>query len=946
MALRSTALTNAGEAVKYFGAELGTSEYYMKQKGVWHGKLRARIGLPAEVTKRDFVALMNNVDPVTKGRLTPRTNTTRKETRWELDEQTQGRIQVEREVSNRRIAVDWTFSLEKDKSVYLAITHDQLGESLAYKALLEILDEVQAETTTQVCRGGLHDERTTGEALFGIFIHRTTRPVDGVPDPHWHAHAVMPNFTWDEIEERCKAADISFKNKAYWEAKFHARLDELWRDARYGYRRTPDGLELSVFAPNETRIFCKRTIEIEAVEKKQRSELERKTAAKVKAAAKRGEFLEYEVEYGKLKDKLGARHRKGKDTAIVEGQALEAEWGKQMRPGRWEAITPEAARNGDRIDFLETEVAKSLAIEHAFEKKSRIRDVDLFKAIARFGAGTMAVADMDEFCWKDPRLARNPAIPDQVTTHEIVAEEQAIRDVAIETRGKYEQLCSDTRYEVRDKQLDEGQLSAVKLILENRDLAVAIPGYVGSGKSRTVKECAHAVRTLTGKSPIVLAPTGKTAKALGFDAGANEAYTISFFRTSERLQKLAIGRQIFCDEYSLINNEDGKWLLDYVRANGCRVAFFGDGKQHEGSSRGAPISDLREASLIEWRQLDEIYRQTNVELLAAVQDAADGKFQESVEKVKARWMHVEETEADLQAKLVEAIVEKHKQDEQVLTIALMHRQGEAIAHDVRARLKEEGLLGREDIEVTTLKDVHLSDAQRADAVNYSPGQIAKFHRLAPGGFKSGQAWTVDRIEDGVVIVSHAGKERSLPLSAAKAFQVYESGIMQLAAGDMVQVTKNNPKSNLKTGELRRVLEVSAGQLKLDNGKWIDLSEGVHIRQGYTVTSHGAQGHTTQTCYVFLPGSAAGMMNQRQWLVDISRAREELRVFTDCVELLEQCVVRPEERKSALSLIIPEIKPPGKERFVDLLKGARMPTNPHPWITQQPPDRSKEHVIER
>jgi ATP-dependent exoDNAse (exonuclease V) alpha subunit len=167
-------------------------------------------------------------------------------------------------------------------------------------------------------------------------------------------------------------------------------------------------------------------------------------------------------------------------------------------------------------------------------------------------------------------------------------------------------------------------------------------------------------------APIVLAPTGKTAKALGFDAGANDAHTIAFFRTSERLQKLAIGRQIFCDEYSLINNADGKWLLDFARANGNRVAFFGDGKQHEGVSRGAPISDLREAGLIEWRQLDEIYRQTNVDLLAAVKDAADGKFEESVEKVKARWMHVEETEADLQAKLVEAIIEKAKQDEQVL----------------------------------------------------------------------------------------------------------------------------------------------------------------------------------------------------------------------------------------------------------------------------------------
>jgi conjugative relaxase-like TrwC/TraI family protein len=892
------------------------------------------------------VAWMNNVNPVTKGRLTPRTNTTRKETVRELDDQTQSWVQVEREVSNRRIAVDWTFSLEKDKSTYLAKTHDQLCESLAHKALLEILDELQAETTTQVCRGGVHDDRTTGEALFAIFIHRTTRPVDGVPDPHWHAHCLSPNVTWDEIETRCKAADISFKNKAYWEAKFHARINELWMDAGYGFRRTSAGLELSVFEPNETRIFCKRTAEIEALEKKQRSELERKTSAKVKAAAKRGEFLEYKLEYGKLKDKLGERHRKGKDTAIVEGQALEAEWGKQLGPGRWEAITPEAARSHERINFLEAEKAKNLAIEHAFETKSVIRDVDLFKAISVFGAGTMTVADMDNFCQEDPRLTRNPMMPGHVTTHEIVAEEQAIRDVVTETRGKYENL-NDGTFEVQDKRLDEGQLAAVKLILENRDLAAAVPGYTGSGKSRTVKECSRAVRTLTGNSPIVLAPTGRAAKALGFDAGANEAHTIAFFQTSERLQKQAKGRLIFCDEFSLINNADGKWLLDFARANGCRLTFFGDGKQHIGVSRGDPISDLLNAGLLEYRQLDEIYRQTNKELLAAVQDAADGKFQESVEKVKARWTHVEDNEVLLQAKLVEAIIEKHKHDEQVLTIALMHRQGEAIARDVRARLKEEGLLAPDDIEVTTLKDVHWTDAQRSDAINYRRGQIAKFHQLAPGGFKSGQAWTVERVDDGDVIVSHVGKERALPLASAKAFQVYESATMPLAAGEMVQITKNNPKANIKTGELRKVLEVSAGQLKLDNGKLIDLSEGVHIRQGYTVTSHGAQGHDEKACYLFLPGSASGMMNQRQWLVDISRAKEELRVFTDCPELMEQCVVRPEERKSALSLIIPEIKTPEKTRFVDLLKGARMPAKVHPWMIDppEPPRKEIEHFRE-
>jgi conjugative relaxase-like TrwC/TraI family protein len=187
MALRSTVLRNAGAAVKYFGAELGTSEYYMKEQGVWHGKLRERLGLSAEITKADFVALMKNERPGTGERLTARQNNTRTKTVYELDEKSQTRVPVEQQVSNRRVAVDWTFSLEKDKSVYLAATKDQFFLSLVHKALTEQIEAMQSGMKTRVRIGGAQENRTTGEALFGVFIHRTTRPIDGIPDPHYHA---------------------------------------------------------------------------------------------------------------------------------------------------------------------------------------------------------------------------------------------------------------------------------------------------------------------------------------------------------------------------------------------------------------------------------------------------------------------------------------------------------------------------------------------------------------------------------------------------------------------------------------------------------------------------------------------------------------------------------------------------------------------------------------
>ena len=64
-----------------------------------------------------------------------------------------------------------------------------------------------------------------------------------------------------------------------------------------------------------------------------------------------------------------------------------------------------------------------------------------------------------------------------------------------------------------------------------------------------------------------------------------------------------------------------------------------------------------------------------------------------------------------------------------------------------------------------------------------------------------------------------------------------------------------------------------------------------------------------------------MMNQRQWLVDVSRAKEEFRMFTDCPELVEQRVVQPEEQKTALSIVGEHT--PKNIQIVDLQVGKRV-----------------------
>ena len=61
--ITATQIRKAEAAVTYFGRELGTSDYYLAEKGVWYGKGARILGLAPEVSKEDFVAIVNNQAP-------------------------------------------------------------------------------------------------------------------------------------------------------------------------------------------------------------------------------------------------------------------------------------------------------------------------------------------------------------------------------------------------------------------------------------------------------------------------------------------------------------------------------------------------------------------------------------------------------------------------------------------------------------------------------------------------------------------------------------------------------------------------------------------------------------------------------------------------------------------------------------------------------------------
>ena len=472
--------------------------------------------------------------------------------------------------------------------------------------------------------------------------------------------------------------------------------------------------------------------------------------------------------------------------------------------------------------------------------------------------------------------------------------------MVIAGRNRHESLGQGKAWTVTDRNLDAGQLAAVELVMSNRDLAVAIAGKPGAGKSRAIAQASAAIQQATGAKPFVLAPSARAVEAVREAAAAEDAMTVDRLRVDSRLQKEAAGRVFFCDEASFLDNARAEWLLTFVRDHHCRVVFWGDPRQHDAVERGTPFADLLDDQTLARADLEKIYRQTNPQLLAAVEDYHARRLEAGFDRLEqAKMIRERDTEAQALQQLVEDSISFYKKGQDPLVIALRHSHGDAIAAATRQRLQAEGLLDAEDHLVTRLERVDLTDTQRSDPVCYQPGQVVQFHRLAEGGFKSGKQYEVKRVHAGRVMVqTQDDKEKPLPLHQPKAFQVYRQTILPIAVGERVMVTQNNARRGLYNGDLVKVQKIEGHLLHLDNHRVLDASQGLHLRQGYSVSSQASQGHQCDVTLAFLPASAENQIDAKQMTVTVSRAREQLRIYTDSTAVLREAATRSGDRESA------------------------------------------------
>src|ERR1700735_2970635 len=162
-----THFTNTKEAKDYH-AHLSRDDYFGKdaqEVPVYEGKTAELLGIKGmAATKESFYALCENKHPITKEQLTSRTR------------------------DDRRIFTDVT--VDVSKPVTLAALYDNRVNGLVDEALRETLDkDIEPEICVRVRKGGKDEDRVSGNGLYVIWPHETTRPEDGRVDPHKHRHA-------------------------------------------------------------------------------------------------------------------------------------------------------------------------------------------------------------------------------------------------------------------------------------------------------------------------------------------------------------------------------------------------------------------------------------------------------------------------------------------------------------------------------------------------------------------------------------------------------------------------------------------------------------------------------------------------------------------------------------------------------------------------------------
>jgi len=860
--LRVIASRNAKE---YFNESLKREDYYREGQevsGDWNGIAAERLGLSGTVTTAAFESLCDNEKPGTKERLTQRNK------------------------SNRTVGYDFNFHCPKSVSVAYEFTQDERILGAFKMSVNQTMREIESEIKTRVRKQGANENRITGNMIWAEFVHFTARPVNGIPDPHLHAHCYAFNTTWDEAEQKWKAGQFrDLKADApYFEAAFHARFAKQLAEMGYRVERTAKGWELAGVPQRVLDEFSKRTEQVEQKAK------------------------ELGITSAKGKDGLAALTRERKQKQFTQPE-LRERWNARVSVD--ERTTIQNIRNEiiavPRVSASEMK-AMDFAMRHCYERASIVTDKELLRHALRFGMGDVDVAQTKRQLLRDEFIKETLDDRQWLTTKDVLAEEKRLIDFVRDGQGTFKPFGS-VKYQFQNPKLSDEQRNAVRHVLKSTERVTAIRGGAGTGKTTMMREAVAAIES-TGLKVFTHAPSAEASRGvLRADAGFANAETVEALLQNEKLQAQVRGQVLWIDEAGLLSVRTLARVANLAEKQNCRIILSGDTAQHRAVERGDALRLLEKYASLPAAELKEIWRQKADSHKAVVADLRGGNLESAFKRLDKLGM-LRELDADQRHEALAAdYVAVVKKGKSALVISPTHAEGERVTREIRAKLKAAKKLGDDERELVQLKNLQWTEAQRADARNYQAGQVVLFHQNL-AGFRRGERVTVKTYDgSGVKVERQNGQTALLPLDLAARFQVYEARQIAVAAGDWLRITQNGftkDKQRLNNGDLKQVKGFTKdGDIKLANG-WVLAKDYGNLTHGYCLTSYSSQSKGVDCVFVAESSESFRAAGREQFYVSASRFKEALTIYTDDKHELLNAVRKSSHRPSATDLVTKEI----------------------------------------
>ena len=741
--------------------------------------------------------------------------------------------QVGRE--HKVIGVDLTFSAPKSVSIAGLLTDRDPSIIAAHdRAVLETMREIERH-----CAGTQkYIDREIKQVKTGKMAYVTVR--DGFNrdhDPHLHTHVVLANLT--SYGGKVMALDgrkiLRHDFNKLWGSMYRAKLATNLKEAGHSVSYTKKGeLRLDSVSLELEREFSKRRAEIAAAKKDGLHDMAawRKTRKEKDSTVEKVNILEgWRARVEQYQTKT-LEQNKADVRAEREAWSLEASYSIEARQelagergnteaARWQAAARRATEHTATVtaNAIITEYMTELARGETWAPITYATAEQRLRA--EVSAGRLLATDDGRYTTWELTRADRECVRDRIEPAALVLKaDVAALQVADGIKASLER---------GQRGLSEQQAAAAAGILSADRGAVVVQGDAGAGKT-TMLRAVHDIAGHNGWETVGLAIQGVAARKLQEESGIASTTVSSYLARERYANRVEPGealsarapRLVIIDEASMLDSRNLAELMSRADKHGDKIVLVGDRNQIQSVGAGRPFDRLVEAAETSGHlhSLSENHRQRNGDLREAVDLAKSGKMRESLD-VLARTGRVFEIE-HAQARLI--------------TVAAQYDKNTLILTGTRQSRDSLNGLIRDDLAARGVID-------RTTAVTFKTSLTD-----ADGAMR-----TVTR---------------------------------EFANGDVVTFLKNDYRKgfDVRNGERGEVLNTSEDGLtiRLEDGREVevDMERYSALDHGYAMTTYKSQGQTYDKVVVDADTRAPHLQDQRNTYVQITRARDDIRVYTD------------------------------------------------------------------